>query len=118
MSRDFPTVNFKILRFTRLLNADSMTKGKGDNAASDGAAIGDEGERPQMAASDMAARGGGGKQQAGGQTTLAGEQGLDEELPQQNPKPEERQGGLVGLAEAGSSCEEDNTEGGRGGGQR
>ena len=65
MSRDFPIVNFKISRFTRLLSADSMTKGKGDNAASDGAAIGDEEERPQMAAGDTAARGVGGKQQAG-----------------------------------------------------
>ena len=65
MSRDFPIVNFKISRFTRLLSADSMTKGKGDNAASDGAVIGDEEERPQMAAGDTAARGVGGKQQAG-----------------------------------------------------
>ncbi len=65
MSRDFPIVNFKISRFTRLLSADSMTKGKGDNAASDGAAIGDEEERPQTAAGDTAARGVGGKQQAG-----------------------------------------------------
>ncbi len=61
MSQDFPIVNFKISRFTRLLSADSMTKGKGDNAASDGAAIGDEEERPQMAAGDTAARGVGGK---------------------------------------------------------
>jgi hypothetical protein len=65
MSRDFPTVNFKISRFTRLLNVDGMTKGKGDNIASDrAAATGDE-DCPHMAAGDTAAKGGGGKQQAG-----------------------------------------------------
>jgi hypothetical protein len=66
MSRDFPSVNFKISRFTRLLNADSMTKGKGDNSAPDGATTtGDEDLRPQTAVGDTAAKGGGGKQQAG-----------------------------------------------------
>jgi hypothetical protein len=66
MSRDFPSVNFKISRFTRLLNADSMTKGKGDNIAPDGATTtGDEDPRPQTVAGDTAAKGGGGKQQAG-----------------------------------------------------
>jgi hypothetical protein len=66
MSRGFPIVNFKISRFTRLLNVDGMTKGTGDNAASGGAtATGDEECRPQMAAGDAAAKGGGGKQQAG-----------------------------------------------------
>jgi hypothetical protein len=66
MSRDFPTVNFKISRFTRLLNMDGMAKGKGDNAASDGAtSTGEEECRPQMAAGETAAKGGGGKQQAG-----------------------------------------------------
>jgi hypothetical protein len=66
MSHEFPTVNFKISRFTRLLNADSITKGKGDSVVSDGAAAtGDEEGRPQMAAGDTAAKGVGGKQKAG-----------------------------------------------------
>ncbi len=35
----YPTVNFKISRLTRLLNMDSMTKGKGAVAAADRAAV-------------------------------------------------------------------------------
>jgi hypothetical protein len=38
MSREYPTVNFKISRLTRLLNMDSMTREKGA-AASDRAAV-------------------------------------------------------------------------------
>jgi hypothetical protein len=66
MSHEFSTVNFMTSKFTRLLNVDGMTKGKGDNAPSEGAtAIGDEDCRPHMATGDTAAKGGGGKQQAG-----------------------------------------------------
>ncbi len=57
-------MNFKISRFPRLLNLDSMTKGKGDAVTSDGeTAIGDEEGCLQPTAGDVAVKGGRGKQQ-------------------------------------------------------
>ncbi len=98
MSRDFPTVNFKISRFTRLLNADGMTKGKGDNVASDGAMATGEGDlRPQTAAGDTVAKGGGGKQQAGVKHPSQASRDLMKNFLTKTPK------GLVCLTEAGPS---------------
>jgi hypothetical protein len=65
MSREYPTVSFKISRLTRLLNVDSMTREKGA-AASDGAAVTGDGDgRGLQPAAGAAAKSGGAKPPAG-----------------------------------------------------
>jgi hypothetical protein len=69
MSRDFPAVNFKISRFTRLLTPDTVMRGRGEDAAeaeAPGARDG-EGRGPQQtSAADTATVTKGGKAPLGG----------------------------------------------------
>ncbi len=82
----YPTVKFKISRLTRLLNMESMTKGKGAVAAFDGAAVTGYRNGSQLGAANMATKTIGSKPSKGVKNPLQMSRDLKENSLSKTPK--------------------------------